>query len=590
MLRPLTAILALLLLAAAGPAVAAGKRVALVIGNNAYENIVTLQKAANDADAMGDALEELGFTVTRALNVSRRDMNRALNEFTAAIDAGDSAMLFYAGHGIEIDGLNYLLPVDVPDAGEGQADFISAESLALDDIMARLRERNARLNLIVLDACRNNPFGRSGTRSIGGGAGLARIAAPQGTFVMYSADIGETALDRLSEDDPNPNSVFTRALIPLMRTPGLDLVDTAREVRRRVRDLAVSVSHQQTPAYYDAVLGDFYFAGPIESDAKAELGAGATDIEETNSAAELPQSAEAPARAMILTGGEKDSIRLWDAEAGSMIGELQGEKFIPSAIRFADNGNTVMVATKEGALFFYSVPDFKKRNALYPGFTISAMAQTRNATLLLGGADGTLAAVDPASGESLWKVQTHADIISPIIVDEGDATVLTASGDGTVAMSDLASGRVKSRASTVAGKAITDIQRITKTTVVAVHEDGTVAYLDLAADRVLARFRGNKGWISSVGLGPDGTRFATAGVDGDVAIWTVGAQSPDRILAAHGDVATVAKFIRTDAGNRLISAGFDGLIKLWDGEGSRLLAQMDHGSAILYFDQVDSSP
>lgn len=239
--------------------VSAANRVALVVGNDAYSHVPRLEKAVNDADAMALALEGRGFQVIKAVNLSRREMNLAMQKFVSQIEPGDVAMLFYAGHGVEIRGENFLLPVDIPNAGPGQEDFVKGEAISLSDVLQRLKRRKAQLNIVILDACRDNPFQTASSCGVGGSRGLARVNSPRGTFVMYSADAGEQALDKLNDGDTNRNSVFTRTLIPFLKRPGLDLVSIARETRRAVRKLALSVSHQQTPAYYDAVLGDFYF-------------------------------------------------------------------------------------------------------------------------------------------------------------------------------------------------------------------------------------------------------------------------------------------------------------------------------------------
>lgn len=293
-LRPCAGILIALFVFLAGPAAAlAAKRVALVIGNDNYDNVATLQKAGNDATAVADTLKGLGYEVILARDVTRRQMNRELQQFESLLRSGDEALFYYAGHGVEIDGRNYLLPTDIPKADAGQEEFIISEAILVDTVLDRIRRRNTKLAVLILDACRDNPFPRSGTRSLGAKRGLAGTAAPEGTFIMYSAGVGQTALDRLSNDDPDPNSVFTRSLIPLLKTPGLSLTRTAREVRRNVQELASAVSHDQRPAYYDEVTGDFFFAGPGESEANsapaaADPGAQAwAAIQNTGSAAML---------------------------------------------------------------------------------------------------------------------------------------------------------------------------------------------------------------------------------------------------------------------------------------------------------------
>jgi len=159
-------------LAFAAPA-HAEKRVALVIGNNDYRNVPKLQKAVNDARTMGDSLKQLGFSVMVAENQTRQAFIQSLQVFDASIEKGDTAFFFYAGHGFEIDGQNFLLPTDVPAAVEGQEDLVRDASILADRIIERLQNRQARTAILVLDACRNNPFERAGTRAVAGGGGLA---------------------------------------------------------------------------------------------------------------------------------------------------------------------------------------------------------------------------------------------------------------------------------------------------------------------------------------------------------------------------------------------------------------------------------
>ena len=250
---------ATVLLIAAATA-SAQTRHALVIGNDAYSDVPVLQKAVNDAIAMTDALSVQGFEVTTLTDAPRRSMNRAISDFTQRLAAGDTALVFYAGHGVEIDGENYLLPTDIEAPQSGDSDFVKAESIALSRLLDQIRATGARTTLAIVDACRENPFAASTGRSIGTARGLGRIAAPEGTFVIFSAGAGQLALDRLSDDDPDQNSVFTRALLPLISKPDLELRSMIAQVRRDVRNLAASVGHRQFPAYYDELLGEFFIA------------------------------------------------------------------------------------------------------------------------------------------------------------------------------------------------------------------------------------------------------------------------------------------------------------------------------------------
>src|ERR1700754_4243987 len=249
------------LLALAAPAYAE-KRVALVVGNNDYRNVPKLQKAVNDTRSMGDTLKQLGFTVMVAENQNRQAFSQTLLAFDRSVEAGDTAFFFYAGHGFEIAGQNFLLPTDVPAATEGQEELVRDASILADRIIERLQNKGARTAILVFDACRNNPFERSGTRAVAGGGGLAPMTQlPEGVFSIFSAGPRQTALDRLSNNDDNPNSVFTRTFAKELTQPGVNLVQVAQRTRRLVSEMAETVRHKQVPVYFDQMVDDVFLNG-----------------------------------------------------------------------------------------------------------------------------------------------------------------------------------------------------------------------------------------------------------------------------------------------------------------------------------------
>ena len=240
---------------------AEAKEVALVIGNDDYQSVPRLEKAGGDARAIAGILGSKGYEVIADFDVTRRNMARDIAEFLARIEPGDTALVYYSGHGVEIEGENYLLPVDITAPEDGGESYIRLESFALSDLLDSVRETGARATLVFLDACRNNPFAAGGTkRAIGGARGLGRVTAPEGTFVVFSAGAGQTALDALDDRDADPNSIFTRLLLPKLDRQDLELRELISELRVEVRDLARTRNHAQFPAYYDELLGNFYFA------------------------------------------------------------------------------------------------------------------------------------------------------------------------------------------------------------------------------------------------------------------------------------------------------------------------------------------
>lgn len=262
------ACIALLAVSGAGPAFAE-KRVALVIGNDSYANLAKLGKAVNDSEAVGDTLARLGFDVIRGRNLGRQGMIDKLAEFTSRVAEGDIAVFFYAGHGIAISGANYLVPTDTPAATSGAEARVRGASIAEADVIAEIQAKGPRVAMLVLDACRDNPFPRTGTRTVGNTRGLTDARPARGVFSLYSAGIGQTALDELSPKDRSRNSVFTTVFVEQLAKPGLHLGELAIEVRERVAALAQTARnsknepepHEQTPAYYDQTIGGRVYIG-----------------------------------------------------------------------------------------------------------------------------------------------------------------------------------------------------------------------------------------------------------------------------------------------------------------------------------------
>lgn len=252
------ALSAMLMLA---PSALAAKQLAVVIGNNAYVEVTPLVAAVNDARAMTQGLQAVGFDVELVENGTKRQISRALSKVEAKVEPGDTLVFHYSGHGFEIDGQNWLLPIDVPAAREGEAGLVKDEAFNAADIIERFRTKGAGRVVAILDACRNNPFAKTGTRALSGSRGLARMDASGGVFIMFSAGAKQEALDSLSASDPEKTSIFVRSFLPLIPRNDMTLIDIAKETQERVRGLAQSVGHEQIPAYYDGIVGRVTLTG-----------------------------------------------------------------------------------------------------------------------------------------------------------------------------------------------------------------------------------------------------------------------------------------------------------------------------------------
>jgi formylglycine-generating enzyme required for sulfatase activity len=261
----------------------AEKRVALVVGNDRYANLGAseqLQKAVNDAHAVGGALRSIGFDVIAGENLGRRALLGKLGELVQRLDAGDTALFFFSGHGVALEGVNYILPADVPDIAAGQETLLKGEAIGETYVISELTARGVRVAVIVLDACRTNPFSRPGGKGIGVAKGLAPPPQVTGVFSLYAARSGQAALDRLYEGDPSPTSVFSRVLVPMLTKPGVDLRDLAYEVREEVARIARTAGYDQQPEDHDGTIGGrVYLAGLPQGGEQAPRAPAVSDAE-----------------------------------------------------------------------------------------------------------------------------------------------------------------------------------------------------------------------------------------------------------------------------------------------------------------------
>ncbi len=231
------------------------KRIALVIGNGAYADS-PLRNPLNDANDMAAALKKLGFEVTSLTDSNQTTMKRAIRSFGEKLRANDGIGLFYyAGHGVQVKGINYLIPVGAAVNTEEEVEY---EGIDVGLVLAQMESAKNKLNIVILDACRNNPFARSYRSSA---KGLASIDAPSGTLLAYSTAPGSVAADGAGR-----NGLYTQELLKQMQTSGLSIEDVFKRVRVTVLELS---QQKQTPWESSSLTGDFYFLGKPEKNAQS---------------------------------------------------------------------------------------------------------------------------------------------------------------------------------------------------------------------------------------------------------------------------------------------------------------------------------
>ncbi|HUN39357.1 MAG TPA: caspase family protein [Acetobacteraceae bacterium] len=250
----LGALLCIFVIATMPPVAAQGpdgsRRVALVIGNFGYQHVPQLKNPGSDATLVATTLRRLGFTLVGGAaqqNLDKTQFDRSVQAFGRAIQGADVALFYYAGHGLQVDGKNWLVPIDANPTRPQDLDF---QMVNADLVLQQMNGAGTRLNLVILDACRNNPFSVLGTRAVQGG--LAQMRAPEGTMIAFATQPGNVATDGTGGDGP-----YAMALAAAMRQPGLDIFQTFNRVGLTVQHGTDGV---QVPWVSSSPIdGEFYF-------------------------------------------------------------------------------------------------------------------------------------------------------------------------------------------------------------------------------------------------------------------------------------------------------------------------------------------
>src|ERR1700704_2388690 len=253
----------------------ADKRVAFVVGNGAYKNVAALPNPAVDAKSMAKLLRNVGFDVVEGSNLTRDKMTEKLLDFGKKAEGADVALFFYAGHGIAVNGTNYLLPVDADIKSEMDVKLGAAINI---DLTLEQTMGDAKVKLVFLDACRDNPFAAKirsakATRSVSVETGLAEMKSGQGTLLAFATGPGQTALD----GEAGTNSPFTRALLANIAQPGVEIQQAMTKVRAQVNE---ETARNQLPWGHTNLTGSVYLNPAEATEAPSVVAAGpASEVE-----------------------------------------------------------------------------------------------------------------------------------------------------------------------------------------------------------------------------------------------------------------------------------------------------------------------
>jgi WD40 repeat protein/uncharacterized caspase-like protein len=509
--RLITLIAGLALVVASGWESSADDRVALVVGNGAYRHSARLPNPANDAGDIAQAFRRVGFVVIDGRDLDKRGMEGKIIEFGRKLDRASVGLFFYAGHGLQVGGKNYLVPID---ARLERAGDLSFETIDVSSVLAQM-EAEKRVNLVFLDACRDNPLARSlarslGTRSASVGQGLASIQSAVGTMIAYATEPNSVALD-----GDGRNSPFTTALLKHIATPGLEI----RSMMTRVRaDVLAFTRQKQLPWDHSSLIGDVFL---------------------------MPATAGAPPAAT--PGPAADELTWSFLKDTKDLDQLR--RFIEQYPNSARRGEAAArIRTLEQQPSVAAVPP-------PPASPPPAVAAPPAAAPLRAG--------------SPMFLRGHKGNIDAAAFSPDSRRLATSAHDNMIKLWDVNNGRLvrtlQGHTSFVNWVAFSaDGRRLASASF-----DRTVRLWDVETGRAIRTFQGHNGTVKSVAFSPDGRRLASASTDKSVKLWDAESGGLLRTMTGHTeDVSSVAF---SPDGRTLASGSHDNSVKLWDPDTGQLV-------------------
>ena len=517
------------------------KRIALVIGNANYQ-VGKLDTPLNDATDMANALKELGFEVILLKDSSKRQMDDALDQFTTRINQGYVGLFYYAGHGMEVEGENYLIPVNAQIKAEKDIQY---ESMPLGKILGRMEGAGNRINIVILDACRDNPFRkfwRSSSRGL-----TAPVQAASGTLIAFA-----TAPGKVASDGTGRNGLFTSYLLKYIKTPNMEVDLMLRKVRS---DVAQNTNNYQVPWTSSSLIGEFAFNQKTET--TPPIVTSSPVPKPSPSIAALPQlfPPQLSPNPVVTPTPQPSSTQVSTTSSPSITRSLRTLKGSSDAIQ-------ILSFSSDGKRFF---------STSFGNEWLSGRYTKENSIKIW----------NIAAGKLEHTLKGHYSTITSIHISSDNNRIISASDDRTIKIWNISTGKLertlKGHSQQVSVAVISPDQRY----IISGGQDKTMKIWNFKTGKLERTLMGHSGWIYSLALSPNGKHIVSADSEiNGIKIWNLATGKLERTLLTANSSKTREGFAISSKGRYIVSASEDKNINVWDLDTGKLEHTIESGNSL----------